>query len=80
MGTMKLIPQRTFKQDSFLSGISDKEVVKQLEETCNKLAVNEANVELFTKMTRSRVATSDVRSFMESQLGKQNRNRGLNRK
>ena len=46
---------------------SDKPVEKQLKDTVLKLTETNANVKMFRRMIRERVATNDVRSFITNQ-------------
>ena len=55
-------------------------VARQLRQTCRKLAVTEANVELFSDMAKNGVATDDVRSFVVQQREKQGVFKNLNKR
>ena len=57
-----------------------KRVEKLLKKISISIGETEANVEMFTEMTRCAIATNDVRSFVVNQARLKRRSKGLNKK
>ena len=58
---------------------SAKPVEKLLQKTCKSIAEVEANVEMFTQMTKNAIATNDVRNYVKNQAMIKKYNKGLNK-